>query len=249
MPAHTSSVAAAPAFRTAAIVCIIGFGLLLDQHFETWGQIITNIAVWMFFVAILLRAARLEQIGLIACVLYATIGEIFLSLVWGLYDYRLGNIPLFVPPGHALLFMLGMTLAARVTDRAAWAVPILAAPFVLWLAVTGIDTLGPPLLALLVLCMAFGPARKLYATMFVLALAMENLRHVARQLGMGAACALAGTRHREPATRGRRLLLCARPAGDCHRRCNSTPAPASRWPARCQRDPGSTLMRGRALEW
>ncbi len=169
----TRSVAYAPALKAAAIVCIIALGLLLDQHFESWGQLITNVAVWIIFVYIVWRAPRLEQVSLIACVLYATIGEIFLSLVWGLYDYRLGNIPLFVPPGHALLFMLGMAIAHHLTDRVAWAVPLLAAPFVLWLAVTGIDSFGAPLFALLVLCMVFGPAKKLYATMFVLALAME----------------------------------------------------------------------------
>lgn len=173
MYSPASSPARAPVYKSAAIVCIIAFGLLLDQHLATWGQLITNVVVWLIFVAVLLRTPRLEQIGLIACVVYATIGEIFLSLVWGLYDYRLGNLPLFVPPGHALLFMLGMMLAPRLTTRAAWAVPILAAPFVLWLAVTGIDTLGPLLLGLLVVCMALGPAKKLYATMFVLALAME----------------------------------------------------------------------------
>ena len=162
-----------PGFRIGAVTTIIACGLLLDQHCEAWGQAITNVAVWLIFAAIVARAQRLEQISLIACVCYATAGEVFLSLVWGLYDYRLGNIPLFVPPGHALLFMLGVTLSARITDRVAWAVPVLALPFVLWLAVAGVDTFGPLLLALLIVCMAFGTAKKLYATMFVLALAME----------------------------------------------------------------------------
>ncbi len=173
MPLSTRTAGHPPARSVVFIACIIAFGLLLDQHLERWGQLITNIAVWLIFAAIVMRAPRLQQIGLIACVVYATLGEIFLSLVWGLYDYRLGNIPLFVPPGHALLFMLGIALAPHMTDRTAWAVPLLAAPVVLGQAAAGIDTFGVPLLALLVLCMALGPARKLYATMFVLALAME----------------------------------------------------------------------------
>ena len=170
---HPPVPGAATALRATAIVCVIAFGLLLDQHVEFWGQLVTNIAVWLIFIAILRRAPATERFTLVACVIYATIGEIFLSLVWGLYDYRLGNIPLFVPPGHALLFMLGMMIASRITDRVAWCVPLLAAPFVLVLAVTGIDSFGAPLFALLVLCMVFGPAKKLYATMFALALAME----------------------------------------------------------------------------
>ena len=162
-----------PAFRAAGIICIIAAGLLLDQKFAFGGQIITNIAVWLIFIGVLWYAPRAEQISLVACVFYATLGEIFLSLAWGLYEYRLGNIPLFVPPGHALLFMLGTTLAPRLSDRLAWAVPMLAAPFVILLSITGSDTLGAPLFALLLLCMAFGPAKKLYATMFMLALVME----------------------------------------------------------------------------
>jgi len=170
---HPPVPGAVTALRAAAIVCIIAFGLLLDQHIEFWGQLVTDIAVWLIFIAILRRAPATERFSLIACVIYATLGEMFLSLIWGLYDYRLGNIPLFVPPGHALLFMLGMMIAPRITDRVAWCVPLVAAPFVLWLAVTGADRFGAPLFALLVLCMVFSPAKKLYATMFVLALAME----------------------------------------------------------------------------
>jgi hypothetical protein len=163
----------APSFRAAGIICVVAAGLLLDQKLPFGGQIITNIAVWLIFICILRHASRQEQVSLVACVFYATIGEIFLSLAWGLYEYRLGNIPLFVPPGHALLFMVGTALAPRLSDRLAWSVPLLAAPFVVLLSVTGSDTLGAPLFALLLLCMVFGPAKKLYATMFLLALAME----------------------------------------------------------------------------
>ena len=162
-----------PAIRAAAICGIITGGLLLDQKLQFFGQLVTNVAVWLIFLHFLRRASYPEQLSLAACVVYATLGEIFLSLAWGLYEYRLGNIPLFVPPGHALLYMLGTALAPRLTDRMTWAVPLLAAPFVVVLGATGVDTLGAPLFALLLACMAFGPAKKLYATMFLLSLAME----------------------------------------------------------------------------
>ena len=51
--------------------------------------------------------------------------------------------------------------------------PIVAAPFVLCLAVSGADTLGVPLFVMFVACLIFGGAKRLYAVMFVLALAME----------------------------------------------------------------------------
>lgn len=121
----------------------------------------------------LAHATRVTRTHLLLCVVYATAGEIFLSLIWGLYDYRLGNIPLFVPPGHALLFALGVTLAARLPDWITIAAPIAAMPLIAGLAWTGSDTLGPPLFTLLLISMTLSPARKLYAVMFLLALAME----------------------------------------------------------------------------
>ena len=119
------------------------------------------------------RSTPDARLNLALCVVYATLGEIFLSLVWGLYDYRLGNIPLFVPPGHALLFALGMLLVARLPPWITWAVPLAAAPLIIVLAWIGSDRLGLPLFALLLICMHFSRGRKLYAVMFLLALAME----------------------------------------------------------------------------
>jgi hypothetical protein len=157
----------------ALIVATIVGGLWLDQHVAGWGQVATNVVAWLVFLFVLRPLPASDRRSLLLCVLIATLGECFLSLAWGLYSYRLDNIPLFVPPGHALLFVLGLTLAPHLTHRVVWAVPLVAAPFVLLLAVTGADTLGVPLYALFVLCLVVGRAKKLYAAMFVLALAME----------------------------------------------------------------------------
>jgi hypothetical protein len=42
------------------------------------------------------------------CVLLATGLELFASMVWGVYRYRFGNVPLFVPPGHGLIYLFGL---------------------------------------------------------------------------------------------------------------------------------------------
>lgn len=46
------------------------------------------------------RLKRLMESGL----LMGTAGELFFSLVLGMYEYRLENVPLYVPPGHSLLY-------------------------------------------------------------------------------------------------------------------------------------------------
>jgi len=43
------------------------------------------------------------------CVPVATSFEVLGSLVWGGYTYELENIPLYVPPGHALVYVFGLT--------------------------------------------------------------------------------------------------------------------------------------------
>jgi hypothetical protein len=88
-------------------------------------------------------------------------------------NYRLQNLPLFVPPGHVLLYALGWWLCSRVPLRATVAASGLIAALALALTIEGRDQLSLALTLLFVLCMRYGPSPKLYATMFVLALAME----------------------------------------------------------------------------
>ena len=155
------------------IVATIAGGLLLDQHWARHGQLVVSAAAWMVFAVLWARSPAPRRPALMACLLFATAGEVFLSLVWGLYEYRLGNIPLFVPPGHVLLFFLGLQIAARLPERSEWAIALIAAPLVAAFAWNGRDTLGPLLYLLFLACLWLSPSRRLYATMFVLSLAME----------------------------------------------------------------------------
>jgi hypothetical protein len=155
------------------IVFTIAGGLLLDYHWLRFGQAAASAIAWMVCIGLLARSGPRDRAALLACLVIATAGEVFLSLVWGLYQYRLGNIPLFVPPGHVLLFYLGMRVAERVPDRATMWVAALAIVVTTALAWIGRDTLGPLLLALFLACLWLSPSRKLYATMFVLSVAME----------------------------------------------------------------------------
>ena len=157
----------------ALIVLTIAGGLLLDTHWLTYGQIAASAAAWIMCCGLLASAGARARHVLVACLVFATAGEIFLSLVWGLYQYRLANIPLFVPPGHVLLFFLGTQIAARLPDRSEWWIALLAFPVVMIFAWQGRDTLGPVLYGLFLACTLLSPSRKLYATMFVLSLAME----------------------------------------------------------------------------
>jgi hypothetical protein len=155
------------------IVATIAIGLVVDSRGGAHGQLAVNLLAWAVFARLWFVSAASQRPALLACLLYATAGEVCLSLAWGLYDYRLGNIPLFVPPGHVLLFFLGTQLASRLPDGAEWWITVASLPVVAAFAWTGRDTLGPLLFALFLACMTLSRSRKLYATMLVLSLAME----------------------------------------------------------------------------
>ncbi|WP_417067357.1 hypothetical protein [Niveibacterium terrae] len=155
-----------------AIVVLIVAGLAVDAAPLAHGQAIVSIASWLLFAWLLLREAE-HRASLLLCLAFATAGEVLLSLVWRLYDYRLGNLPAFVPPGHVLLFWLGLTLAGKMPGRIqsilVWGLSFAT----LCAASLRHDLLSLPLLALFLACLRFGPSPRLYATMFALALAME----------------------------------------------------------------------------
>lgn len=123
----------------------------------------------------LIGGLRLTRRLLLTCLVLAAGGELILSAVWGLYTYRQSLLPTFVPLGHVLLFMAGLTVAnhERCGPRVAWWVPALAVPPLAWQLANGLDFLSVPLFAIFLACLRWGRERKLYAVMFVLALLLE----------------------------------------------------------------------------
>ena len=160
--------------RVLLIVAALAGGLAADVYTNIVGQTIIGFIVWLTLFSLLTDVDRDTRFALMACLVIATIGEIVLSLGWGLYTYRLDNIPLFVPPGHVLLLLLGLSLARRMTEGAALAIIASAGVYSLLAATAGVDTFGVLLFAVLLLASAVMPGhRRLYASTFVLALALE----------------------------------------------------------------------------
>ena len=160
--------------HVAVIVAALALGLVIDVATDIVGQTVLSAVFWVFLFYLLKRVATPERHTLLACLVIATAGELFLSLVWGLYTYRLENVPMFVPPGHVLLLMLGILLAQRLKDRAADVVLACAAAYALAAAAAGIDTFALPLIAAIgVIALAMPQHRPLYASTFVLALVLE----------------------------------------------------------------------------
>jgi hypothetical protein len=148
-------------------------GLIVDQYGGLAGQLLVSVWAWAVMFRLLETSPRKWRMPFWACLVWATAGEIFLSLVWGMYTYRLENVPFFVPPGHVLLFWLGLTLAPRVPKWFVAGVPLLAAGYALAAWWHGFDTVSVLLIGLFLLCMGNREGRPLYSVMFLLSLAAE----------------------------------------------------------------------------
>jgi hypothetical protein len=157
-----------------AAIVTLALGLWADIHVDLPGQLAIGAAVWGVLLYLIAPLPAPERRVYLACVAIATAGELFLSLGWGLYSYRLGNVPMFVPPGHALMLMLGFSLARRMRELAARTILGAAGAYTILAAATGLDTLAVPLYLMLAVPVLWLPAhRRLLATSFILTLALE----------------------------------------------------------------------------
>lgn len=159
------------------MLAVIVPGLALDSVAGFALQGLIGAVAWIAALLALIGTPTPLRVRMMACLVLATLGELFLSLVWGLYDYRLHNVPFFVPPGHLLLMLAGMQLArARLPESFVTATAALVAAWAAHALWRGHSTLDVFLAGLLLACLALArdPAdRRLYAVMLWLALALE----------------------------------------------------------------------------
>ena len=66
----------------------------------------------VLLVALLRDPAPGERRMVWSCVVIATAVEVFGSVIWGAYRYRLGGVPAYVPLGHGLVYLTSLRLAA-----------------------------------------------------------------------------------------------------------------------------------------
>jgi len=148
-------------------------GLWLDHISPVWGQIAAGVLFWGLFLILYEKAEGKVRLLLMSGLLVAVAGEIFCSLIWQLYDYRLYNIPHYVPPGHLLVFLLGSKIAHWMPKGITGGVALTAILYIISASMTGIDQFGVLLVAIFLLCLFGEEEKKLYATMFVICLILE----------------------------------------------------------------------------
>ena len=97
--------------RAAAIAAYLAALLAVDTQASLHQQFALGALTWIVLVlfARLLPIERRAQVAVVICA--ATVAELTGSIIWGVYTYRLHNLPTFVPPAHGLVFMAGLSLS------------------------------------------------------------------------------------------------------------------------------------------
>lgn len=149
-------------------------GLALDAVSGYGGQLALSVVTWAVLVAVCVPLTGLERAQVAVVIAVATVAEVIGSILWGVYAYRLGNLPVFVPAGHGLVYLVGLRFAqttlARVHPRRVVAVAAGMAGAWALIGLTGIlgryDVAGAVGTAVLIVFLIVGRAPCLYAGVF-----------------------------------------------------------------------------------
>ena len=167
-----------PGLACAAIVAFIATFLAVDQWSDRRTQLLIGAVTWAALAVCLRYVSATQRAQTLLVVVVATCAEITGSVIWGVYTYRLENLPSFVPPGHGLVYLAGLALS-----RWAWrherALVWLALVAVNVWAVVGLldfprrDVGGALGAVLLTVFLLRGRGAPLYAGVFLVVAAME----------------------------------------------------------------------------
>jgi hypothetical protein len=152
--------------------------LALDRGATYPEQLALGVLTWAVLAAALTRVPLERRLQALGVVVFATAGEVTGSLVWGVYSYRLHNLPLFVPPAHGLVYLTGLALARAAGSRVRLLV-LGAAAIAAGLGLLGLtllpqrDVAGAVGVPLLLLFLWRGRNRAVYAGVFLVVASLE----------------------------------------------------------------------------
>jgi hypothetical protein len=101
-----------PYWLHAYLLVYTPIGLFADSRITAqWQQYVLGGLTFAVLYLAALKAPKEQRVQVWTCVAVATCFEVFGSLIWGVYRYRLHNLPLFVPPGHGIVYLFGLLAA------------------------------------------------------------------------------------------------------------------------------------------
>ena len=150
--------------------------LAVDTQAGPRGQIVLGAVTFVVLAAALRPLPALARAVTLGVVAVATVGEVTGSLVWGVYHYRLHNLPLFILPAHGIVYLSGLALVRVVRPRLL--VGVAAAGAAAWglagvTVLPRLDVAGALGVPLLCLFLWRSRARAAYAGVFLVVAALE----------------------------------------------------------------------------
>ncbi len=164
--------------RALAIVAFIGVLLAVDTQVDAGGQLLLGLAAWIALALALRGVAPLMRAQALVVVVVATCAEVVGSIIWGVYTYRLENLPSFVPPCHGLVYLAGVSLAVWAAPRKDAFVRFALVAVIAW-GIAGLTVLpradvgGAIGAALLAVYLVRGRAPEIYAGVFLVVAWLE----------------------------------------------------------------------------
>ena len=167
--------AAVPALAGCAYLALL---LALDHYASYPEQLALGVVTWIVLGVALSRVSWERRAQTLFVVVFATIGEVTGSLIWGVYHYRLHNLPLFVPPAHGIVYLTGVSLAVALRRHTRGLVAVAAAGAATWgllglLVLPRRDVAGAIGVPLLLLFLWRGRNRAVYAAVFLVVASLE----------------------------------------------------------------------------
>ena len=164
--------------RAGLIAGYLAALLAVDTQVDLHGQLVLGAVTWVVLVAAAwtLPTERRWQVAVVICA--ATVAELTGSIIWGVYTYRLHNLPTFVPPAHGLVFIAGLSLSHALRAHTRALVLAAAALAATWgiLGLTALprtDAAGALGVPLLLAFLWRSRARAAYAGVFLVVAALE----------------------------------------------------------------------------
>jgi hypothetical protein len=150
--------------------------LAVDTQVGLHAQYALGAVTWLVLLAALRPLPPLARAQALGVVAFATVGEVTGSLLWGVYRYRLHNLPLFIPPAHGLVYLSGLALASLVASRLL--VAVAAAGAIGWglaglTVLPRLDVAGAVGVPLLCVFLWRSRSRAAYAGVFLVVAALE----------------------------------------------------------------------------
>jgi len=180
VPATPRRTSRAPATYVWVVLVTITSVLVVDASASLAVQRLLGILTWAVLLLLLARESSVVRVQTLIVVVFATAVEYTFSPLLQVYVYRFDNVPMYVPPGHGLVYLaawsVGRLAFVKANERVCTALVILAGGA--W-AAYGItladrpDTLGAFWYLCLVGFLWWGPSRGLYIGAFVVVSYLE----------------------------------------------------------------------------